>query len=136
MLRDAKWRARYAIDRGAEGFALSPNAKNTQPVYCVTPRRSPTGVRRRTGDFSEALAALLGPEAPGLSPTTMARLKTCWEEEYKAWQARSLAGTPRGGMGASNIPRVRRLLSSLKHNFWLYLGPRECFPKMCIAMFS
>jgi transposase-like protein len=45
-----------------------------------------------TGDFSEALAALLGPEAPGLSATTMARLKSCWEEEYKAWQGRSLAG--------------------------------------------
>jgi putative transposase len=45
-----------------------------------------------TGDFSEALAALLGPEAPGLSATTMARLKSCWEEEYKVWQGRSLAG--------------------------------------------
>ena len=45
-----------------------------------------------TGDFSEALAALLGPEAPGLSATTITRLKTCWEEKYKGWQARSLAG--------------------------------------------
>jgi putative transposase len=45
-----------------------------------------------TGDFSEALAALLGPEAPGLSATTITRLKAGWEEDYKLWQARSLAG--------------------------------------------
>ena len=31
-----------------------------------------------TGAFGEALAALLGPDAPGLSATTIARLKTAW----------------------------------------------------------
>ena len=36
-----------------------------------------------TGDFSEALKALLGPDAPGLSATTITRLKSTWEEEYK-----------------------------------------------------
>src|SRR5579864_692916 len=40
---------------------------------------------------TRALEELLGPEAPGLSATTMTRLKSCWEEEYKAWQGRSLA---------------------------------------------
>jgi hypothetical protein len=48
-----------------------------------------------TGDFSEALAALLGPEAPGLSATTMARLKSCWEDEYKAWKGGGPARPPR-----------------------------------------
>ena len=45
-----------------------------------------------TGDFSEALSALLGPDAPGLSATTVTRLKGTWEEEYKDWSRRSLEG--------------------------------------------
>ncbi len=45
-----------------------------------------------TGDFGEALKALLGADAPGLSATTITRLKATWEEEYKDWSRRSLAG--------------------------------------------
>ena len=45
-----------------------------------------------SGDFSEALAALLGPDAPGLSATTVVRLKEVWRGEYEAWSKRSLAG--------------------------------------------
>jgi len=44
-----------------------------------------------TGDFREALAALLGPDCPGLSATTVTRLKTVWEKEYDQWSKRSLA---------------------------------------------
>ena len=35
-----------------------------------------------TGDFQEALEALLGPDCPGLSATTVTRLKRVWEQEY------------------------------------------------------
>ena len=45
-----------------------------------------------TGDFSEALAALLGPDAEGLSSSTIARLKTSWWEEYEIWRKRDLRG--------------------------------------------
>jgi len=45
-----------------------------------------------TGDFSEALVALLGPEAPGLSASTVVRLKEVWQTEYEAWSKRSLVG--------------------------------------------
>jgi len=45
-----------------------------------------------TGDFSEALAALLGPDAPGLSATTVTRLKQVWQGDYEAWSRRSLEG--------------------------------------------
>jgi putative transposase len=45
-----------------------------------------------TGDFSEALKALLGPDAQGLSATTITRLKSTWEQEYKDWSRRSLSG--------------------------------------------
>ena len=39
-----------------------------------------------SGDFSEALAALLGPNAKGLSATTITRLKADWWSEYEAWE--------------------------------------------------
>jgi transposase-like protein len=45
-----------------------------------------------TGDFSEALQAILGPDAPGLSAATVTRLKAGWEAEQEAWSKRSLAG--------------------------------------------
>jgi len=43
-----------------------------------------------TGDFTEALAALLGPNAKGLSATTVTRLKADWWRDYEAWQKRDL----------------------------------------------
>jgi len=45
-----------------------------------------------TGDFSEALGALLGPNAEGLSSSTITRLKAGWWEEYEAWRKRALTG--------------------------------------------
>jgi putative transposase len=43
-------------------------------------------------DFSEALEALLGPEAPGLSPATISRLQHSWHEALTQGQGRSLRG--------------------------------------------
>lgn len=45
-----------------------------------------------TGDFGEALAALLGPDAEGLSASTITRLKASWWEEYETWRKRDLTG--------------------------------------------
>ncbi len=45
-----------------------------------------------TGDFTEALAALVGPDCPGLSASTVTRLKGVWEDEYKRWNRRDLSG--------------------------------------------
>ena len=45
-----------------------------------------------TGDFSEALAALLGPDAEGLSASTISRLKATWWGEYETWRKRDLSG--------------------------------------------
>jgi transposase-like protein len=45
-----------------------------------------------TGDFSTALAALLGKDARGLSAATISRLKEGWKVEYERWSKRSLAG--------------------------------------------
>jgi putative transposase len=43
-----------------------------------------------TGDFNEALQALVGPECPGLSASTITRLIQHWQEEYQDWSKRSL----------------------------------------------
>jgi putative transposase len=45
-----------------------------------------------TGDLAEALGALVGPQASGLSATTIVRLKEQWQAEWQAWSRRSLAG--------------------------------------------
>ncbi len=45
-----------------------------------------------TGDFAEALRVLLGAEAAGLSASTISRLTAIWQDEYRAWRKRSLAG--------------------------------------------
>jgi transposase-like protein len=44
-----------------------------------------------TGQFAEALAALLGPDAPGLSAATVRRLTEAWQEEHARWQKRDLS---------------------------------------------
>jgi putative transposase len=43
------------------------------------------------GDFQEALAALLGKEAPNLSPSVIARLRGAWEADHARWQRRDLS---------------------------------------------
>jgi putative transposase len=44
-----------------------------------------------TGQFAEALAALLGPDAPGLSAATVRRLTEAWQEEHARWRRRDLS---------------------------------------------
>jgi putative transposase len=69
---------------------LPPYLRRTKSVEELIPWLYLKGVS--TGDFSEALTALLGPDAPGLSATTVTRLKASWAAEYDAWSKRSLAG--------------------------------------------
>jgi len=44
-----------------------------------------------TGDFTEALESILGPNAVGLSAANIVRLKEGWEGEYEQWTARDLS---------------------------------------------
>ena len=44
-----------------------------------------------TGDFQEALTALLGTDAPNLSPGVISRLTAGWQENYDRWQRRDLS---------------------------------------------
>ena len=45
-----------------------------------------------TGDFAEALQALVGERAKGLSPNVIVRLKEQWADEYDEWSRRDLTG--------------------------------------------
>jgi putative transposase len=44
-----------------------------------------------TGDFQEALAAILGKDAPNLSPSVVTRLTGEWQQDYDRWQRRDLS---------------------------------------------
>ncbi|TQE95903.1 MAG: IS256 family transposase, partial [Spiribacter salinus] len=44
-----------------------------------------------TGDFQEALSAILGADAPNLSPSVISRLTGEWQQEYDRWQRRDLS---------------------------------------------
>ena len=67
---------------------LPPYLRKTKALEELLPWLYLKGVS--TNDFREALKALLGPDAPGLSPSTVTRLKAAWEDEYKDWHKRSL----------------------------------------------
>lgn len=67
---------------------LPPYLRRTKSIEELLPWLYLKGIS--TGDFSEALAALLGKNAKGLSASTISRLKDIWSEELKEWQQRSL----------------------------------------------
>lgn len=82
-------------DRSGSGIKfnsllLPPYLKRSRSVEEVLPWLYLKGVS--TGDFSEALASLLGTQAQGLSSSTISRLKAKWIEEHQHWQKRSLLG--------------------------------------------
>src|SRR3954454_13744698 len=69
---------------------LPPYLRRTRSLDELIPWLYLKGIS--TGDFSEALQAILGPDAPNLSATTVTRLKAAWEQDHDAWSKRSLAG--------------------------------------------
>lgn len=68
---------------------LPPYLRRTKSIEELIPWLYLKGVS--TGDFAEALQALLGLEAPGLSASTVVRLKEVWQQDYQVWSKRSLA---------------------------------------------
>jgi transposase-like protein len=83
-------------DRGADGerikftpSILPPYARRSKSLEVLLPILYLKGLS--TGDFCEALTALLGKDAPGLSASTIARLKDAWADEHKSWEKRDLS---------------------------------------------
>ena len=82
-----------ARDQPVEPFRskiLPPYLRKTKSVEELIPWLYLKGIS--TGDFTESLQALLGPDVPGLSATTVTRLITTWQKDYEAWNSRSLEG--------------------------------------------
>ena len=71
-----------------------------------------------TGDFTEALEALLGPNAKGLSAKTITRLKADWWKDYERWQKRDLG--------------ARRFLYIWADG--VYFKPRMAEEKQCVLV--
>jgi hypothetical protein len=68
---------------------LPPFLRRTKNVEEMLPWLYLKGVS--TGQFEEALTALLGPDAPGLSASTVRRLVAAWQQEHERWQRRDLS---------------------------------------------
>jgi putative transposase len=68
---------------------LPPYMRRLASIDALIPALHLKGIS--TGDFTEALSAILGDNAAGLSPTNIVRLKRGWEEEYKEWSRRDLS---------------------------------------------
>jgi len=68
---------------------LPPYLRKTRSIEELIPWLYLKGIS--TGAFNEALTALLGIDAPGLSASTVVRLKEGWQAEHQAWSKRSLA---------------------------------------------
>ena len=64
-------------------------ARRTKSLDALLPVLYLRGIS--TGDFQEALAALLGKDAPNLSPAVISRLTAEWQGEYERWQKRDLS---------------------------------------------
>jgi putative transposase len=64
-------------------------ARRTKSLDALLPVLYLRGIS--SGDMQEALTALLGKDAPNLSPAVLARLKTGWQEEYERWKRRDLS---------------------------------------------
>lgn len=82
-------------DRSGQGLKfnsslLPPYLKRARSVEELLPWLYLRGIS--TGDYQEALAALLGEQAKGLSANTISRLKAIWLAEYTKWRQRNLSG--------------------------------------------
>ena len=87
-------RVRDRVGAGAERIRFSsailpPYARRSKSLEVLIPILYLKGVS--TGDFEEALIALLGKDAGGLSASTISRLKEAWAEEHARWSRRDLS---------------------------------------------
>jgi transposase-like protein len=87
-------RVRDRVGEGSERIRFSsailpPYARRSKSLEVLIPILYLKGVS--TGEFEEALAALLGKDAGGLSATTIGRLKEAWSEEHARWSKRDLS---------------------------------------------
>ena len=88
-VRIPKVRSRVGDPVTFRSSLVPPYVRKTRSLEAALPWLYLKGIS--TGDMSDALEALVGPEARGLSATTVSRLKRRWSEEYTTWRQTSLA---------------------------------------------
>ncbi len=93
-VRQPRVRDRGVVAENAERIRftpaiLPPYARRSRSLEVLIPILYLKGLS--TGDFEGALAALLGKDAPGLSASTIARLKEVWLDEHAHWGKRDLS---------------------------------------------
>ena len=81
-------------DRSGSGICfnsslLPPYLKRSSSIEELLPWLYLRGIS--TGDYQEALGALLGDKAKGLSANTISRLKQHWGDEHREWSQRDLS---------------------------------------------
>src|SRR6202521_327908 len=87
-------RVRDRVGEGGERIRFSsailpPYARRSKRLEVLIPMLYLKGIS--TGDFEEALIALLGKDAGGLSASTIGRLKEAWSDEHTRWSKRDLS---------------------------------------------
>ena len=110
VVRNGKSHHKRTVNLGAGPVTLrAPRVDDQRPDHRFTSKILPPYMRRSprldealpvlylrglsTGDFSEALKALLGPpEVAGFSATTITRLLRVWQDDYQVWRKRPLEG--------------------------------------------
>ena len=104
-------RAAAADDPGRIRFSsmiLPPYMRRSKSIETLLPILYLKGIS--TGDFSEALAALLGKDAPGLSASAIGRLKEGWQDDHATWARRDLSA-----IATFSVEVLRRLLESAQY---------------------
>ena len=89
-----------------------------------------------TGQFKEALSALLGNDAPGLSSTTISNMIKLWQDEFKEWNQRSLEGKKYVYIWADGVYLNVRLGDTDKVCLLVIMGTTEDGRKELIGVHS
>ena len=87
-----KVRSRQGDPVTFQSALVPPYVRKTASLEAAIPWLYLKGIS--TGEMQPALEALVGPEAKGLSASTVARLKQIWREEYTIWRQRRLDADP------------------------------------------
>lgn len=87
-LQVPKVRSRHGKPVTFRSALVPPYVRKTRSLEAALPWLYLKGIS--TGEMQGALEALVGPEAKGLSASTIARLKQGWREEYTTWRQRRL----------------------------------------------
>jgi putative transposase len=120
-------RVRDRVGEGSERIRFSsaillPYARRSKSLEVLIPILYLKGVS--TGDFEEALVALLGKEAGGLSASTIARLKDAWSDEHARTGASVISRSSTTSTSGSTASMCRPGWKTPRSVCWSSSAPR------------